>query len=686
MSLTAGAKLGPYLIEAPIGAGGMGEVYRAVDTRLHRAVAIKVLAPRLTEDAHARERFEREARAVAALEHPHICPLYDVGEHEGASFLVMQYLKGETLAERLRHGPLPLDQALRYAVELARALHAAHRAGLVHRDLKPGNVMLTKSGVQLLDFGVASVAPPVPPLAGSAIAESTRAASLTEKGILVGTPQYMAPEQLEGRRADARTDIFALGAVIYEMTTGRKAFQGDSHARVIAGILNADPAPISPLREDVPPALDRTVRKCLLKDPDARWQTASDLADELHWILDARADASGISHTSGPALLRDARVWLLGFALSGTAAAAVWMLKPPARAATVSPVHFTVDLPAGAQIPSDADDTILAFSPDGRHLVYTVAANGQTQLWIRPVDKADSQPIVGTEGGTMPFFSPDGRSIGFTSQALLKRISIEGGPPAIIAPTPDAVGATWSGDGRIVFAPFNRSGLSIASANGDSPRPLTTLDPEKGHTSHRFPEFLPGARAIIFTAGPPTAGPWYDAEIIAQSLDTGDRHVLIRGAAQAHYVSTGYLVYARAGTLFAVAFDPKALRVTGSPVAVLEGVKEDQSSGVSQFAVSANGSLAYVPGGLRHTEVMWVNRPRPMLSTAESTWYSIGPRSSGAAYRNSSSALPDAPPVHRSRVEKRGGRHHTVSLEHLAILHHELHLFERVNVIQRITG
>ena len=619
MSLSAGTRLGPYLIEAPLGAGGMGEVYRALDTRLQRAVAIKVLAARLTADVAARERFDREARAVAALEHPNICALYDVGEHDGTIFFVMQYLAGETLAERLRHGSLPLEQALRHAADLAEALAAAHHAGIVHRDLKPGNIMVTPTGVQLLDFGLAKVlAPDGPAALFSMTAQETRPAALTEQGSLLGTLPYMAPEQLEGKHVDGRTDIFALGAVLYEMATGRRPFESNSQAGLIAAILGTDPPVLSTLRPGTPLALDRTVAKCLAKDPDARWQSGSDLADELRWIGAIPAESAALP-LSGAAARPGRRAWLPALVLSALAAIVAWVFKPAAATAPASHARFTVDLPAGVQLLAARSSPTLAFSPDGRHLVYAATVNGRTQLFMRDVDRVESKPIAGTEGAVTPFFSPDGEWLGFTANSMIHKISMTGGSRVPLVDAPDATGATWGSDGRIGFAPFSRSGLSVVSANGGSAAPLTRLTPNR-ETSHRYPEFLPGARAVIFTAGPPPSGPWYDAEIAAISLDTGARSVLVRGGTQAHYVSSGHLVYARAGSLFAVPFDATALRVTGPAVEVLAGVKEDQSTGDSQFTVSANGSLAYVPGGLRRTEVVWVDRrgqARPLIADEE---------------------------------------------------------------------
>jgi len=601
MSLTPGSALGPYLIEAPIGAGGMGEVYRARDTRLDRTVAIKILSGELADAGHARKRFEREARVIAALEHPHICPLYDVGEHHGVSFLVMQHLHGETLAERLKRGALPVDQAIHYAAEMAGALAAAHRAGVVHRDLKPANVMVTKSGVKLLDFGLARIE--ASDQSNNERCHADTVTALTGEGSLLGTIPYMAPEQLEGQPADARTDIFALGAVLYEMTTGQRPFAGASQAALVTAIMNAETPPMSAARAGVSPALDRLVRRCLAKDPDARWQAAADLADELQWLLEQPAGSALATGHS-----RSNRAWAAIVVLAaGLAAAAAWLLKPVPAAPTLARAHLTIDLPPGAEL-ERFSRPIVALSPDGQHLVYNARIDGKSRLFVRRIDEPESRVIAESDGFPSPFFSPDGRWVGFRYAGALRKVAIGGGAPVVIAPVGGMAGASWGPDDHIIFAPSNRTVLSRVRASGGTPQEVTRFDAGQRESSHRFPEYLPDGRHVLFTAGPPVDGSWYDAEIVAQSLDTGERHMLIKGGAQAHYVAPGYIVYARAGTLYAVTFDEKAVRVIGPPIAVLEGIHENPGHGTAQFVVSANGTLAYVTGGLESTEVVWVSR------------------------------------------------------------------------------
>lgn len=612
MALAPGSALGPYIVEAPLGEGGMGEVYRARDTRLHRTVAVKVLSASLTEDPSFRKRFEREARAIAGLEHPHICPLYDVGEHHGVSFLVMQHLQGETLAAHLKRGPLPIDRAIEFGVEIAQALDAAHRAGVVHRDLKPANVMVTKTGVKLLDFGLARVGEGEGSAEG-ADGATTVVSTLTEDGTLIGTLPYMAPEQLEGRAADERTDIFAMGVVLFEMTTGQRPFDGASQAALVAAIMSAEAPAMSATRSGVPPTFDRVVKKCLAKDPDARWQDAGDLAAELQWVGEQAAPVAASSVK--PAFTTAG--WIIGLVLTaGAAAGAAWMLKPDAAAPAAASAHVTIELPAGARFERFTRPA-LALSPDGRVLVYSAVLNGTFSLFRRAIDQLDSEVLTETDLTTQPFFSPDGQWVGFLSEGTLRRIPVGGGAPVTIAKVlpGGASGLSWGADDHIVLGGF-RAPLSRVSASGGELRDVTTFDSARGEADHRYPELLPDGRVVIFTAGPPKDGPWHEADIVAQSLETGARHTLIQGAAQAHYVAPGYLVYARAGTLYAVAFDATTLRTAGPHIAVLEGVREDPAHGASQFTVSANGTLAYISGGLERTEVVLVDRqgqPTPIM-------------------------------------------------------------------------
>jgi len=585
MSLTNGTKLGPYEIVALLGAGGMGEVYRARDTRLDRTVAIKVLPSHLSSDPARRQRFEREAKAISSLNHPHICTLYDVGQQDGTDYLVMEYLEGETLAQRLQKGPLPLEQVLLYATEIADALDKAHRKGVTHRDLKPGNIVLTKTGTKLLDFGLAKLKPetgPPAPLSEASTAEH----KLSAQGTILGTLQYMAPEQLEGREVDGRTDIFAFGAVVYEMVTGKMAFEGKSQASIIAAILESDPPAMSTLQPMTPPALDRVVKKCLAKEAEKRWQGASDLCDELKWIAEG---GSQVTFPPTPAAK--------GFRALGRR-------KPtPPRAVT----RAVITLPPGEQLPG-LDEPAVALSPDGNHLVYVATGGGTQQLYLRAMDSLEAKPILGTEEGTNPFFSPDGQWVGFFAGQKLKKVSLSGGAALTLCSagaTPG--GASWGSQGMIAYSPFAVSALQQVSDGGGAPRPMTRL--AKGEGSHRWPEFLPGGRALLFAAAT-TSFTWSNAQVAVHSVETGERRSLIQGGTQPRYVPSGHLVYAQAGNLMAVPLDPQRLAVTGTAAPVVEAVLQSTLTGAAQYSFSATGSLVYVQGGVQAAQrrLVWVNR------------------------------------------------------------------------------
>src|SRR6202162_3351530 len=428
MSVRAGTRFGPYEILSAIGAGGMGEVYKARDTRLDRTVAIKVLPTHLADRSELRERFEREAKTIASLNHPHICTLHDVGHQDEIDFLVMEYVEGETLAQRLQKGPLPLDQVLRYAIEIADALDKAHRKGITHRDLKPGNIMLTKSGTKLLDFGLAKLTQEAAP----AIPDSqlpTMKSGITGEGTILGTLQYMAPEQVESKEVDARTDIFAFGAVVYEMATGKKAFEGKTSASMMAAILKDEPPAMSSLTPMTPPALDRVVKRCLAKDPENRWQTARDLELELKSIADGGLETAlpAASTTGRDRMLRR---WapvagLVCLILVAVAGLAVLNRKPPPP----RPVsRFVLPLPSGEQFfDLDEQPEMLAVSPDGKHLAYVANTSSTRQLYLRSLGSFEVRAIEGTEGAGSPFFSPDNQWVGFFAGGKLKKVSIGGG-------------------------------------------------------------------------------------------------------------------------------------------------------------------------------------------------------------------------------------------------------------------
>jgi serine/threonine protein kinase/Tol biopolymer transport system component len=609
LAIRTGQRLGPYEILSAIGAGGMGEVYRARDTRLDRVVAVKILPDHLSDRAELRERFEREARTVASLNHAHICALYDIGHQDGTDFLVMEYLEGETLAERLKKGPLPLDQVLQYAIEIADALDKAHRKGITHRDLKPGNIMLTKSGTKLLDFGLAKLRQDA--ALGSPLSQlPTANEGITAQGTILGTLQYMAPEQVEGKtnEIDARTDIFAFGAIVYEMATGKRAFEGKTSASVIAKILETDPPPVSSLQPLTPPAVDRVIKRCLAKDPNERWQSASDLEAELKWSAESISQA-GLSAGGANPVRKNSRTtvpWIvLSLAACAIVAVAAWnvrRLSPTPRPVT----RFTITLPAGQRLAA-LDTPAIALSPDGTRLAYVAAqGNGPQQLYLRAMDSSEAKLIPSTDGAVNPFFSPDSQWVGFFAGLKLKKVSVSGGAPVTLADAAAPQGASWNSQGIIAFGSEPAAVLLRVSDAGGTPQELTRL--QKGEADHDWPEFLPGDKTVLFAASGDDRA---NAQIATQSLVTGERRNLIQGATHPYYASSGQLVYAQGGNLMAVPFDLQRLAVTGGAIGVVEGVQQSTSSGGAQYSVSNTGSLVYVLGAVQATaqsRLIWVTR------------------------------------------------------------------------------
>jgi Tol biopolymer transport system component len=588
MSLTPGTRLGPYEIVAPVGVGGMGEVYRARDTRLGREVAIKVLPGHLASDPVLRHRFEREARAVSSISHPHICALYDIGCENGTNYLVMEYLDGETLARRLEKGPLPLEQFLRYAIEIADALDKGHRKRVIHRDVKPGNIMLTKAGAKLLDFGLAR--PVIPQQVADLSTSPTISKPITAEGTIVGTFQYMAPEQLEGKDADARSDIFSFGAVLYEMATAHKAFEGKSTASVIAAILERNPPPISTLQPLFPFALERVVKTCLVKDPDERWQNAYDLRAAFEWIRDSA------SHSVGPPTLRSRpgmwrhMGWILAGALFLISVALTFALFKPATFSQKT-VRFQIPEPEHIRYALS-----LALSPDGSQLAFVTRSEGRDFLWVRPLHSLDARMLTGTEDAGFPFWSPDSRFIGFFAGGKLKKLDISGGGPQTLCEAPEGRGGTWNRDGVIVFAPSPTSALYRVSATGGQPQAVTMLQP-KADQSHRWPIFLPDGRHFIFLSH--FAKP-EDDSLSLGSLDSAAFTSLIKVRSSVAYAAPGYLLYVRAGTLMAHPFDAGGLRLSGNPFPVAENVElvgEEGPTGYAAFSVASDAVLAYRAGG-----------------------------------------------------------------------------------------
>ncbi|MGA7793118.1 MAG: protein kinase [Candidatus Acidiferrales bacterium] len=611
MSVSAGTRFGPYEILSAIGAGGMGEVYKARDTRLDRTVAIKVLPTHLAGRAELRERFEREAKTIASLNHPHICTLYDTGHQDEVDFLVMEYIEGETLAQRLQKGALPIQQVLQYAIEIADALDKAHRKGITHRDLKPGNIMLTKSGTKLLDFGLAKLTQEVSPATPDSQLPTMQNA-ITGEGTILGTLQYMAPEQVEAKEVDARTDIFAFGAVVYEMATGKRAFQGKTSASVMAKILEVDPPSISSLQPMTPPQLDRVVKTCVAKDPDDRWQTASDLCRELKWISDGGSQAGIPAPTAPEPTWKKHLPWLAAFAVAIVAiAGAVLYVRrstPPATHA----VRFTVGAPE--KLAFESNPAFMSISPDGSKLAF-VAGNGPgVQLWIRSMDSPTAQALPGTEGASQPFWAPDSHFVGFFAGAKLKKIAISGGPAQTLADAPSSntagsssTGGTWSRDGVILFtANIKSETINRVSESGGASSPVTTIDTSRSEVAHLWPQFLPDGNHFLFLAfnTAPGAGAIY-----AASLDSKERKLILNNTTDGIYVPPGYLLFTRQGTLMAQPFDAGRLQVGGEAVPIAEGVQAIQITGKAAFTVSDNGVLAYRGGGgAPALTLVWVSR------------------------------------------------------------------------------
>jgi serine/threonine protein kinase/Tol biopolymer transport system component len=635
MALSPGTRLGPYEILALIGSGGMGEVYGARDTRLDRTVAIKILP---SADPELKARFEREAKAIASLQHPHICTLHDVGHQNGTDYLVMEHLQGETLAARIARGRIKLDEALKIAIEIADALDKAHRAGIAHRDLKPGNIMLTRDGVKLLDFGLAKLAPASPAHSTGFSGTATQASPLTAHGTILGTLHYMSPEQVEGRDADARSDIFALGAIVYEMVTGTRAFEGKSPASVIAAILEREPSPISTLQPLVPVQLDHIVKECLAKDPDARWQSVSDVMRELKWVARRSPETGNAPHVSPIGVTHP--LWLAALAVAAgllVGAVVTKVVGPGGSSKSSGDVaRLLVGVGPADQLPPPRPSrTAMAFSPDGKYLVFVAVRNSRQQLYLRALDRLEATPIAGTEDGDSPFFSPDGRWVGFWSGVNvdavgdLKKVPLTGGPAVTVCRTPALFGASWGSNDAIVFANIG-GGLWAVPAGGGTPKPLTTVDIKKGEVSHRLPHVLPDSKAVLFTALKASRR-WDDAEIIVRSLLTGEQKVLVTGGADARYVTTGHVIYARTGTLMAVPFDLGRLQITGSPYGIVEDLMQSVNSvnanldvGAAQFSVSGSGSLVYLPGGIfpdLERTLAWVDRKgelEPLAAPARS--------------------------------------------------------------------
>lgn len=605
MGLSAGTRLGPYEIISPLAAGGMGEVYRARDTRLDRTVAIKILTSELSQNPELKERLEREAKTISALQHPHICVLFDVGRDtaSGTDYLVMEYLEGESLADRLRKGPLPLAEQLKIAGEVADALSSAHSAGIVHRDLKPGNVMLTKSGAKLLDFGLAK------PLNGGARSSAASAPSfsvaktlsgpspispLTTQGSIIGTIQYMSPEQIEGKEADARSDIFAFGTVVYEMGTGKRPFEGKSQIKIASAILEDKPVSMRTLQPKTPHELERLVDTCLNKDPELRFQCARDLTLQLNWVREGHNGTGPKASVSPASLGRERMLWLAAL-VTTLALAFGWAFthrpvtsSPSIRAVIDPPPKSTLNLTGDAAGPP-------VLSPDGASVAFTATgAEGRTLLWVRPMDVLEAHPLPGTEDATFPFWSPDGRSLGFFADTKLKTIDLNGGSAQTIAEAPFGRGGAWGAGGVILFSPTTQSGLVRVNVSGGTPVPVTKVDTSK-HTSHRWPFFLPDGKHFLYVAINHDASRAANNAVSYGSIDGGENHELFHVESNVVYGS-GCLLFARGDQLLAVSFDPVEGKLRGEPQSLTKGVANDVTTWHMDASASADGRLVFASG------------------------------------------------------------------------------------------
>jgi serine/threonine protein kinase len=585
MPLAPGTQLGPYEIQSPLGAGGMGEVYRARDTRLERTVAIKILPAHLCSDPAGRQRFEREAKTISNLNHPHICVLHDVGQQNGIDYIVMECVEGETLAARLEKGPLPLDQALRYGAQIADALDKAHRCGVVHRDLTPRNVMITCNGAKLLDFGLAK---PCGAMLSQVTLTALPVSPVTQEGAIIGTIQYMSPEQIEGKELDGRSDIFSLGAVLYEMLSGQKAFEGKSQLSVASAILEKEPPPILNAKPMTPAALEHVVKKCVAKSPDERWQSAGDLASELRWVSGTSGQAAidpALGRASKATWQRTATLaTLITLAATVLVLAFLQFTRSGASGDQVGIARLTIPMPPKQELSVDTTQAV-ALSPDGKRLAYVAATSGVSHLYVRRLDRYDSVAIPDSEGATFPFFSPNGDWVAFFNQGKIRKAPSDGGLPVEVCQTPSFFGGTWTPQDIIVLSVPN-FGLATVPATGGTMQKISV--PSRDKVYPQGLTWLAGGDWVMFTDY--FSARWNTAAV---KLSTGELRPLLDNVKSPSY-SVGHLIYYQGGTLWAVPFDPDKLKILGNAFQVESGINE--SNYLAQVSVSRNGMLAYAAG------------------------------------------------------------------------------------------
>ena len=605
MHVEPGTRLGPYEITARLGSGGMGEVWKARDTRLDRSVAIKVLPEEFARNAQLKLRLEREARTISQLNHPNICTLHDVGDE----YLVMELLDGETLADRLARGPLPMPDVLRYGIQIAEAVDRAHRAGIVHRDLKPGNIMLTKGGAKLLDFGLSRAAG-----IGLSTDGLTQHKPLTEEGTIVGTFQYMAPEQLEGLEPDARTDIFALGAVLYEMATGQRAFDGKTRTSLIASIVGGEPRPIRELQPVSPPAFEHVVHRALRKDRDERWQSAYDIASELRWIGEVGTPSAEATHAEGSRTKRGRLGWWVALALLLTTAAAAWLAY--SRTPDVRTVYdVAVPPPRGGEFSFGSNLGWGVISPDGQQLVFRATTDDRTGLWVRSLDRDDARHLPGTERGFYPFWSPDSRWVGFFELGSMKKAEVSGGLPVVITTAAEwGRGASWGEDGWIVFCPYGGTSLMRVRAEGGEATAVTALEASRGENAHYWPTILPGGKAILYfvrSNSNDQEGVWF-ARLSDAGKSTDARRVIASSSSAVYARSSrgngGHVLWVERGKLLARAFDPESGTVSGNTSEVTGRVRVHDSQRGAFLSASNDGTIAFSEPAVSPPRLMVLRR------------------------------------------------------------------------------
>ncbi|MBZ5690020.1 MAG: protein kinase [Acidobacteriia bacterium] len=633
MALCSGMRLGPYEVISALGAGGMGEVYRARDTRLDRTVAIKTLPEYFSRSPECRKRFEAEARAISKLNDPHICTLYDVGHQDGIDYLVMEYLEGETLAQRLHRGALPISEALRIGAEIVGALDKAHRQGIVHRDLKPSNIMLTKSGAKLMDFGLAKTV-----VTASCAIDASASPTLsdvpspvTAQGAVVGTLQYMSPEQIEGKEADERSDVFAFGSVFFEMLSGKRAFHGNADLSLACAIMAKDPEPLLSVQGTAPPMLFRVLRRCLEKNAENRYQSARDLLLDLEWTASgaAQTETSQVPRSPGRTrwLWASAAAVLLG-ALALGAAFRLWLRPPSPKSA----IRLSIPLPPDQQLTGPP-----AISPDGQMISYTArTGSGRARLYLRALDQAAAKLISGSEDAALPFFSPDGQWVAFFARGFLLKAAISDGSITRISEAPDPWGGTWGKDGSIVYTSSFNSGLVRASASGGNPEVLTTPDGAASGYGHMYPQFLPDGRHVVFAVWSPSPSL---GGIAVLSLDSRKWQLVLPNWIEGVYTSSGHLVVGNGGAGLRVApFDANH----PGPTTVQRSVLKQDIAFVhdlarSWFAISETGTLVYAPADVTKATLVWVDRNgqiQPLSSQQDDYWQpTLSPDSSKLVVR-----------------------------------------------------